>query len=121
MPNSPPVNVPARPSRGARILVPRLALAFTAATIALLAWGAELSPYQPPVQRATPMQRSPGSPQRSTDADIYGQFEREVRALSAEQRQELADSFARRVERALQDRNYEEAAHYSKLLSILGR
>jgi hypothetical protein len=95
---------------------------------------AELRPYSPPIQQqAPPLEPSPRyyknapapspppvAPANTLEA-YYRKFERDAANLTQPQRDRLMQAFSGRLDSARQNRQWEEVAHYARLIEILSK
>jgi hypothetical protein len=93
----------------------------------------ELRPYSPPIQQQAPrmekrqpsFQKALPAPKPVEPADpleaYYLQFERKAATLTPEQRAQLIDAFSDQLDTARESKQWEQVAHYARLIEILGR
>lgn len=100
-------------------------VAILACAASLQAVGAELRPYTLPSQQAEPRVEQRQMEQRIVRPRIresyYQNFEQQARGLNQAQRADLARSFERERDQAIEVGRVDEAQHYLRLLQILGK
>ena len=99
--------------------------------LAELLQAAELRPYSPPIQQQAPtVERLPkSSPNFRTEPKpvkptnpleaYYEQFKRDASTLTQNQKNQLIKEFSAQLDNARQGMQWEEVAHYARLLDIL--
>lgn len=89
--------------------------------------GGELIPYRLPSERDYPPPQSSQSVQprmqRQMDSreEYYWNFEQKAAGLSEPERKELIRDFSRKQKDAADEKRYDEAQHYLRLLEILSK
>lgn len=85
--------------------------------------GAELRPYSLPSQQAAPRIEQRPMEQRAVRPRVseayYQDFEKKIKGLKLAQRADLARSFERNRDQAIESGRVDEAQHYLRLLQIV--
>lgn len=100
--------------------------AFAAALILLTgaAFCAELQPFELPSQKENSPERAsppPKSHAPRVDEAVYETFKKKVRTLDAETKKALLRSFMKERDNAADEKDWDKAEHYTRLLEILKR
>jgi hypothetical protein len=83
----------------------------------------ELVPVEPPSKYESQSQgkeRSKRS-QQTVDSSVYKDFERKVRGMNPQEKDELRHAIKQKRDSAITNKSWEEVTHYKKLLDILAK
>ena len=83
--------------------------------------------YVPPIQfqqqasqqQMPSMKQVPSTKTQMGESAVYAEFRKKVKNLSPEERKKLKESFQQKMDNAAENKNYDEAAYYQRLINIL--
>ena len=64
-------------------------------------------------------QQSSGYQAQTAEPDVETEFRNKVGSLSLEERKKLKESFQQKMDNAAQNKNFDKAAYYQRLINIL--